>query len=74
MVEGHMDDGLNFSRAQIEEDKSARVIRKCTSLISRFIKCVVDILIIFAHPLKFKKYDYIFNKRRNKLIKNMDFD
>ena len=38
MVEGHMDDGLTMSRAQEEEDKSARVIRKCTSLISRFVK------------------------------------
>ena len=46
MVEGHMDDGLTFSRAQIEEDKSARVIRKCTSLISRFIKYIYNIYII----------------------------
>ena len=38
MVEGHMDDGLTMSRAQEEENKSARVIRKCTSLISRFVK------------------------------------
>jgi ryanodine receptor 2 len=38
MVEGHMDDGLTVSRAQEEENKSARVIRKCTSLISRFVK------------------------------------
>jgi len=40
MVEGHMDDGLTMSRAQEEEDKSARVIRKCTSLISRFVKAL----------------------------------
>ena len=40
MVEGHMDDGLTMSRAQEEENKSARVIRKCTSLISRFVKYV----------------------------------
>ena len=33
-----MDDGVTFSRAQEEESKSARVIRKCTSLIARFIK------------------------------------
>ena len=36
-----MDDGLTVSRAQEEEDKSARVIRKCTSLISRFVKYVL---------------------------------
>lgn len=40
MVEGHMDDGLTFSRSQEEESKSARVIRKCTSLILRFVKLV----------------------------------
>uniref|UniRef100_X1Z8I7 Ryanodine receptor n=1 Tax=Capitella teleta TaxID=283909 RepID=X1Z8I7_CAPTE len=40
MVEGHMDDGLTVSRAQEEENKSARVIRKCTSLISRFVKAL----------------------------------
>ena len=33
-----MDDGLNLSMAQEEENKSARVIRKCTSLISTFVK------------------------------------
>jgi len=38
MLEGHMDDGLTMSRAQEEENKSARVIRKCTSLITCFVK------------------------------------
>lgn len=37
-----MDDGLTVSRAQEEENKSARVIRKCTSLISRFVKLVKE--------------------------------
>ncbi|XP_025103910.1 ryanodine receptor-like isoform X4 [Pomacea canaliculata] len=35
MVEGHMDDGFTFSRAQEEESRSARVIRKCQSLFNR---------------------------------------
>jgi ryanodine receptor 2 len=38
LVEGHMDDGFTLSRAQEEESRSARVIRKCISLFSRFIK------------------------------------
>ena len=38
MVEGHMDDGVTASMAQEEESKSARVIRKCTSLITSFVK------------------------------------
>ena len=42
LEEGHMDDGLTYSRAQKEENKSARVIRKCTSLITKFIKCVTS--------------------------------
>ncbi|GAV02137.1 hypothetical protein RvY_12738-2 [Ramazzottius varieornatus] len=36
LEEGHMDDTLTFSRAQQEESKSARVIRKCTYLFSKF--------------------------------------
>ncbi|KAK3736855.1 hypothetical protein RRG08_000604 [Elysia crispata] len=35
LVEGHMDDGFTFSRAQEEESRSARVIRKCQSLFNR---------------------------------------
>ena len=40
LEEGHMDDGLTYSRAQKEENKSARVIRKCTSLIQKFVKAL----------------------------------
>lgn len=35
--EGKMDDGLEFSRSQEEESRTARVIRKCSSLFNRFI-------------------------------------
>lgn len=38
LVEGHMDDGFTFSRAQEEESRSARVIRKCQSIFHRFNK------------------------------------
>lgn len=37
-AEGKMDDCLEFSRSQEEEAKTARVIRKCDALFSRFIK------------------------------------
>ncbi|XP_064623398.1 ryanodine receptor-like isoform X6 [Lineus longissimus] len=40
LSEGHMDDGFTLSRAQEEESRSARVIRKCISLFSRFIKAL----------------------------------
>ncbi|KAL3874970.1 hypothetical protein ACJMK2_037916, partial [Sinanodonta woodiana] len=40
LVEGHMDDGFTVSRAQEEESRSARVIRKCQSLFSRFNKAL----------------------------------
>ncbi|BFZ07812.1 hypothetical protein BsWGS_10847 [Bradybaena similaris] len=40
LVEGHMDDGFTFSRAQEEESRSARVIRKCQSLFNRFTKAL----------------------------------
>lgn len=36
--EGKMDDGLDFSRSQEEESRTARVIRKCSSLFTQFIK------------------------------------
>lgn len=36
--EGKMDDCLDFSRSQEEESKTARVIRKCSSLFTQFIK------------------------------------
>lgn len=32
-----MDDGLDFSRSQEEESRTARVIRKCSSLFTAFI-------------------------------------
>lgn len=38
--EGKMDDGLDFSRSQEEESKTARVIRKCSSLFTKFITYV----------------------------------
>ncbi|XP_048259812.1 ryanodine receptor-like isoform X9 [Haliotis rufescens] len=40
LVEGHMDDGFTLSRAQEEESRSARVIRKCQSLFTRFNKAL----------------------------------
>jgi ryanodine receptor 2 len=36
--EGKMDDGVEFSRSQEEESRTARVIRKCSSLFTKFIK------------------------------------
>lgn len=39
--EGKMDDGLDFSRSQEEESRTARVIRKCSSLFTQFIKYVL---------------------------------
>jgi len=36
--EGKMDDGCEFSRSQEEESRTARVIRKCSSLFTKFIK------------------------------------
>lgn len=38
--EGKMDDGLDFSRSQEEESRTARVIRKCSSLFTNFITYV----------------------------------
>lgn len=35
-----MDDGLDFSRSQEEESRTARVIRKCSSLFTQFISLV----------------------------------
>ncbi|XP_071161899.1 ryanodine receptor-like [Mytilus edulis] len=40
LIEGHMDDGFTFSRAQEEESRSARVIRKCQSIFNRFNKAL----------------------------------
>ncbi|RWS13212.1 ryanodine receptor-like protein, partial [Dinothrombium tinctorium] len=41
--EGKMDDGLEFSRSQEEEAKTARVIRKCGIMFNKFIR-VLDSL------------------------------
>lgn len=38
-----MDDGLDFSRSQEEESRTARVIRKCSSLFTQFISLVAII-------------------------------
>lgn len=35
--EGKMDDGLEFFRSQVEEAKTARVIRKCEFLFNKFV-------------------------------------
>lgn len=43
--EGKMDDGLDFSRSQEEESRTARVIRKCSSLFVQFIKYVLKYFI-----------------------------
>lgn len=51
LVEGHMDDGITFSRAQEEESRSARVIRKCQSLFNRFNKYVIHSCLHFGLPL-----------------------
>jgi ryanodine receptor 2 len=40
--EGKMDDGLDFSRSQEEESRTARVIRKCSSLFTNFITYVTS--------------------------------
>ncbi|KAK6622641.1 hypothetical protein RUM43_008483 [Polyplax serrata] len=41
--EGKMDDGLDFSRSQEEESRTARVIRKCSSLFTKFIKSLENL-------------------------------
>lgn len=38
LEEGHMDDCFMFFMAQEEESKSARVIRKCSQVLNRFLK------------------------------------
>uniref|UniRef100_A0A8C4LDX0 Ryanodine receptor 2 n=1 Tax=Equus asinus asinus TaxID=83772 RepID=A0A8C4LDX0_EQUAS len=38
--EGHMDDGLNLSRSQHEESRTARVIRSTVFLFNRFIRYI----------------------------------
>lgn len=41
-----MDDGLEFSRSQEEESRTARVIRKCSSLFNRFITYFTTVVLI----------------------------
>lgn len=38
LKDGHMDDCFTFFMALEEESKSARVIRKCSSVLNRFLK------------------------------------
>lgn len=38
--EGHMDDGINLSRSQHEESRTARVIRSTVFLFNRFIRYI----------------------------------
>lgn len=38
MEEGHMDDCFTFTKAVEEESKAARVVRKCSSVITRFLQ------------------------------------
>ena len=49
--EGHMDDGLNLSRSQHEESRTARVIRSTVFLFNRFIRYIFllccDCLILY---------------------------
>lgn len=51
--EGHMDDGLNLSRSQHEESRTARVIRSTVFLFNRFIRYVFllccDCLMFYFH-------------------------
>lgn len=61
--EGKMDDGLDFSRSQEEESRTARVIRKCSSLFTQFISLVLSInkivfyvLFIYCNNINFCYY------------------
>uniref|UniRef100_A0A0A9WDJ1 Ryanodine receptor 44F n=2 Tax=Lygus hesperus TaxID=30085 RepID=A0A0A9WDJ1_LYGHE len=49
--EGKMDDGLDFSRSQEEESRTARVIRKCSSLFHKFIKGLEELQLNRRHSL-----------------------
>uniref|UniRef100_A0A8C4LBH4 Ryanodine receptor 2 n=1 Tax=Equus asinus asinus TaxID=83772 RepID=A0A8C4LBH4_EQUAS len=53
--EGHMDDGLNLSRSQHEESRTARVIRSTVFLFNRFIRyiffCCCGCLTFYFHFL-----------------------
>lgn len=59
--EGKMDDGLDFSRSQEEESRTARVIRKCSSLFTQFIRYLIQ---MSHHTIKAKlKYILVRLKR-----------
>ncbi|XP_073986803.1 ryanodine receptor isoform X3 [Rhodnius prolixus] len=49
--EGKMDDGLDFSRSQEEESRTARVIRKCSSLFTQFIRGLEELQMNRRHSL-----------------------
>ncbi|XP_025830516.1 ryanodine receptor [Agrilus planipennis] len=51
--EGKMDDGLDFSRSQEEESRTARVIRKCSSLFTQFINGLETLQMNRRHSLFF---------------------
>lgn len=51
--EGKMDDGLDFSRSQEEESRTARVIRKCSSVFTQFINGLETLQMNRRHSLFF---------------------
>ncbi|XP_033253281.1 ryanodine receptor-like [Drosophila miranda] len=53
--EGKMDDCLDFSRSQEEESKTARVIRKCSSLFTQFITALEMLQSNRRHSVFFQK-------------------
>lgn len=53
--EGKMDDCLDFSRSQEEESKTARVIRKCSSLFTQFINALETLQSNRRHSIFFQK-------------------
>ncbi|XP_017148745.1 ryanodine receptor isoform X12 [Drosophila miranda] len=53
--EGKMDDCLDFSRSQEEESKTARVIRKCSSLFTQFITALETLQSNRRHSVFFQK-------------------
>ncbi|CAG9853862.1 unnamed protein product [Phyllotreta striolata] len=53
--EGKMDDGLDFSRSQEEESRTARVIRKCSSLFTQFINGLEQLQSNRRHSIFFQQ-------------------
>ncbi|WAR19518.1 RYR-like protein [Mya arenaria] len=79
LVEGHMDDGITLSRAQEEESRSARVIRKALDLLrsegrtciawsrirlSEVVKCLTDLIDYFQQPADDEEHEEKQNKLR----------